>query len=571
MADTTAPTTAPLAHGMPPVRRLLWLVRPDRGELLAVVAFAVAVGVLLLATPVAVQTVVNFVAMGGVIPPLVAVALLLFLGLAAAALLSAVQAWTVELLQRRVFVRLVADLAGRLPRAAAGSYGSGYGPELVNRFFDIVQVQKLGSYLLLDGLSILLSVLVGLVVLAFYHPLLLAFGIVLLAVILAIVLGPMRRGTRTAIAESAAKYATEAWFEEVVASPHLFKSAGAVEWVRDEADRRTRAWIGARQAHFRVVFSQTVAALGLQVLASTALIGIGGFLVISGTLTLGQLVAAELIVTLVVSSVAKVGKHLESWYDLLAATDKVGHLLDVPMEEQGGEDYQPPAGGRGVALQLLDVGWRRPDGHFLFSGLTLSVPAGGRLGVSGPSGAGKSLLAELIWGLHAPATGSIQVDGRDLRSLRRDALRRFASLSGRMEFVQGTVFENVRLGRAAVSADDVREALRRVGLLAPLSLLPRGLETPLRHDGSPLSGGQLRRLLIARAIANRPRLLLIQDFLDQFPADGRRELLDVIFAREAPWTLVVITNSEDVLARCSQVLRLPGDPVDEPAAEGRAP
>jgi len=296
-----------------------------------------------------------FVALGGAIPPLIVVALLLFAGLGFAGVLTGLQTWTVEMLQRRLFVRQVADLAARLPRVRHATFDDRYGPDVVNRFFDIMTMQKVGSLLLLDGLAILLSVLVGLAILAFYHPVLLAFDVILLAVIGLVVLAPMRRGTRTAVQESKSKYAVVAWFEEVARNPSLFKSGGADRWVHAQADDLARAYLDKRAAHYRVVFGQVVGALALQVLASAALLGIGGFLVIDGALTLGQLVAAELIVTMVVSSVAKMGKHLESYYDLLAAADKVGELLDLPVEEDGGE--RPPRRSGGASLELRRLAW----------------------------------------------------------------------------------------------------------------------------------------------------------------------------------------------------------------------
>lgn len=566
-----SPTATPIPGSTPPqpFRRLLKLVRPDRGELLAVTAFGVAIGVLSLAVPVAVQSVVNFVALGGVIPPLIVVVLLLLLGLGAAAVFIAFQRWTVEILQRRLFVRLVADLAERLPRVPA--FQDGYNPELVNRFFDVITIQKVGSLLLLDGLALLLSVLVGLVVLAFYHPLLLAFDLVLLTIITLIVFGPLKRGTRTAIQESKAKYATQGWFEQVAANPHLFRTAGSGDWVREEVDRRAMGYLDARRAHFRVVFGQSVAALGLQVLASAGLLGIGGFLVISGALTLGQLVAAELIVTLVVSSVAKLGKHLENYYDLMAATDKVGQLLDLPMESDAGEQRDEPADPRGAALSVRDLHWQRHDGRELFGGLSVDVAPGQSLVVVGPSGSGKTVLADILWGLRRPARGVIQVDGRDLRELAPGSARRLISVAGPMEFCEASVYANIQLGRSFVSRDDVREAVRLAGLEDSLSRLPDGMETTLRLDGAPLSSGQRRRLVLARALAGRPSLLVVKDLLDpMIPAERERVLRELTDA-DAPWTLVLLSTLDELAGRGDAALRLGApdgsrDPAEEDAS-----
>ena len=553
-ADAVSPEGGP---ALAPLVRLVRLFRPDRGDLLAIFAFAAATGVLLLATPIAVQALVNFVALGGVVQQLVVVALFLFLGLGFAGVLTALQYWVVEILQRRIFVRVVAELASRLPRVRQETYDEGYGPERLNRFFDVVTLQKVGSYLLLDGLSVLLSVLVGTLVLAFYHPVLLAFDIVLLVVVAALVFLPARRGMRSAIAESSAKYEVAAWLEEIARNPMLFKASGARRWALEHADRLASRYVKARASHYRVVFSQMIGALGLQALASTALLAIGGWLVIGGTLTLGQLVAAELIVSAVVSSVAKMGKHLESFYDLTASVAKVGGLLDLPTERMGGEHHGPLEGTGGAALRLAGVAWHLPDGAALFEGLDVRVPAGGRLGVTGRSGSGKSTLVELLWGLRPPSAGHVDLDDRDVRDLSLDHLRQVVGVAGRIEIVTGTLRENVRLGRPYVDDEAVRAALQAVGLLERVKLLPDGLDTALHPVGHLLSDGEVRLLMIARAIAGSPRLLVVEDLLDGMSATRRATALAGLTDARAGWTLILVSNVPEVLARCEQVLELP--------------
>jgi putative ABC transport system ATP-binding protein len=555
-ADPSSASATRSGHGMPPLLRLAKLLRPDAGDLLAVVLFAVTTGTLMLATPIAVQALVNFVAMGGALPPLIVVATMLFLVLVLAGVLSAVQTWVVEVLQRRLFVRLVADLGARLPRLDPRIHDTRFGPELVNRFFDVVTIQKTGAGLLLDGISILLSVSVGLVVLAFYHPLLLAYDVLLLASIALIVLGPIRSGTRTAIAESKAKYAVAAWFDEVARQPLLFRSAGLESWVFRRTDEAARTYVEKRVAHFRVLFGQIIAGVMLHAVASTLLLSIGGLLVIKGSLTLGQLVAAELIVTMIVGSVAKMGKHIEGFYDLMASTDKVGELLDLPVEV----DEEPPL-ARSLpvgpcALEVRGLSGGRAGGGARFAGISVALRPGERLGVSGPSGAGKRELLELLWGVRRPEHGTVLLDGRSLRDLSPTELRRSAALIADAEVLVDSVRENVRLGRLAVSEDDVREALRRVGLLEVLELLPDGLETRLSPRGWPLSDGEVRCLQVARALVDPPRLLLVSDVFPELSGELRRRLVDVLCAPDAPWTLVVATNAEDLLERCDRVLEL---------------
>lgn len=561
LVDPTSPASGAASAGHNgeaphPLRRLLHFLRPDRGDLWAVVAFSVATGVLLLATPVAVQALVNFVALGGTPSQVIVVALLLFLGLGLAGVVTSVQTWVVEILQRRIFVRTVAELSSRLPRVQLDAPGSNFGPELVNRFFDVITIQKVSANLLLDGLGIVLSVVVGLTVVAFYHPILLAFDILLIVAILLIVLGPLQRGIRTATKESSAKYAMEAWFEELAGNTLLFKSGGSRRWALERSDYLAAQYVHARKGHFRVVFGQVIGALTLQVIANTALLGIGGMLVMQGSLTLGQLVAAELIVTIVVSSVAKLGKHVESFYDLMAAVNKVGVLLDLPLEPSGEERYKPAVEEYGATLSLKDVAYLRENGEPLFDSISMEVPSGGSLGVTGPSGAGKSALAQLIWHLREPSRGVIQLDGHDLRSLHVESLRHLVTVASHTSVVEATLEENVRLHRVFVSDDDLHKALSAVELVEAVGRLPEEKATVLRRDGHPLSHGEIARLLLARAIAGRPRLLVVDGLLDSLEQDLRAQLCRTLFAKDTPWTLVVISNEADVLAHCDQILRL---------------
>ncbi len=206
-----------------------------------------------------------------------------------------------------VLLCIVTDLGYRLPRVHVESFDRNHGPELVNRFFDVLTVQKAGATLLHDGIAVILQTMIGLLILAFYHPLLLAFEVVLVISITFVLFVLGRGGVRTAIIESKAKYAVAASLEEIARHPLSFKQAGGPELARGRADALAASYVEARRKHYRVVFRQIVSSLAMQVFAATVLLTLGGWLVIHGQLTLGQLVAAELIVSIVLASFAKLG------------------------------------------------------------------------------------------------------------------------------------------------------------------------------------------------------------------------------------------------------------------------
>lgn len=543
-------------HDLPPARplaRLRLLLRPERRDILSVAVYAVAVAVLSLATPIAVEALVNTVAFGILLWPVVAISgvLLGCLGLAAA--IRAMQVYVVECVQRRLFVRVVADYARRLPRLRLDALDARHGPELANRFFDVLTVQKALATLLLDGVAIVVTVVVGMVVLAFYHPFLLGFDILLVLLIAFALFVLGWGGVRTGLHESHLKYDVAAWLEEILRAHRALKFAGGGRLALDTADRLAGDYVSARVAHFRVVWRQTVFALGLQVVASTALLGLGGYLVINRQLTLGQLVAAELIVALVVASVAKLGKYAEAYYDLLAGAEKLGILTDLPLERAGGERLPRAAAGMAVRARGVDHVSHRD----LAAPADWEVAPGERVAVVGPPGSGKTTVFEVLCGLRDPAKGAVELDGIDLRSLALDDLREQVALVGAPELVFGTVEENVRLGRADLPAAEVREALRAVGLHQAVLALPLGLDTPVVPAGGPLSAGQALRLTLARALAGRPRLLILDGALDGLDVRDCPDLLDRLFDRRAPWTLLVATADPAVVARCDRTIGPP--------------
>ncbi|MCL6507783.1 MAG: ABC transporter ATP-binding protein/permease, partial [Bryobacteraceae bacterium] len=541
-------------HGLPPLQRLIGLLRPEARDIAVVVIFAIGVGILSLAVPITVTAVVNTTALATLLQQLLVLCLALLISLGLAAVLRALQSVVVEYMQQRIFVRVVADLSYRLPRIDITAFDRHHGPELVNRFFDVLTVQKASALLLLDGVSVVLQMGIGLVLLAVYHQYLLGFDLILIGGLVLTVFGLGRGAVSTAIRESRAKYIVAGWMEEIARHPVAFKLNGGPELARERADALTRHYLLSRQAHFRVVLRQVAFALFLQVLASTALLGLGGYLVIIGELTLGQLVAAEIVVSLVVASFTKLGKHLESFYDLLAAVDKLGRLIDLPLERSNGIAHCPRS--RGARIRVVNVHFTYDQGHRkVLKDVDLTIEPGERVALLGPNGTGKSTLVDLLFGLRRPDQGFIEIDGLDLRELRLDSLREHIAVVKGIEVFEGTILDNVRMGRQSITVADVRHALQAVRLLEDVLDLPDGLNTRLTTGGAPLSLGQAERLMLARAIVGSPRVLIIDEVLDDMDQEVRREVLPAILGPEARWTLLVVTHSQEVARLCSRQVR----------------
>jgi ABC-type bacteriocin/lantibiotic exporter with double-glycine peptidase domain len=536
-----------------PVRRFVEILKPEWPDIWMILVFAFFAGVLTLSTPIAVEALVNFVAFGQLLQPVLILAAMLFGFLAFAAIMQAMQTYVAEIIQQRLFARVAADLSYRLPRVDRKSMGHEFGPELVNRFFDIVTLQKVTAQLLLDGIAIVLATLVGMSVLAFYHPWLLGFDILLLLAIVGGLYALGRGGISSGIYESKTKYMMGAWLEDLIRCTAGFKTEGGGEFAIDRANSLTAKYLKARKQHFRVLYRQLVYILGLQVVAGTVLLGGGGWLVIQNQLTLGQLVAAELIVSTILGSLAKLFKHLEGFYDVVAAVDKLGVLFDLKVERHDGIMTLPP--GQGIEVNISKVKLN-DAGPALAHGLTTTIERGETVAIVGPRGSGKSRLLEILFGIEQPDSGHLQIEKCDPRDLRPDVLRAHVSLAADIEVFDGTIAENIDLRRPGTSPNEVRAALEGVGLLDEVLRLKKGLETHLNGSGKPLSKSQQRLLMLARAMVGQPRMLLIDGLLDSLPDDDLDRVIAYLHDEAHDWTLVVATGRRSIASRFSRWIDL---------------
>jgi putative ABC transport system ATP-binding protein len=313
----------------------------------------------------------------------------------------------------------------------------------------------------------------------------------------------------------------------------------------------TVEYLLARRNHFRVLLRQFAFAICLQAIASTVLLGVGGWLVVSGELTLGQLVASELVVTAIVSAFAKIGKSLESFYDLMAAVDKVGHLLDLPVEPAP-QYCNPGEGPAQVRWQNLVLA--SADPHRSLSSFT--IEPGARVGVTGCSSSGKTWLLEILAGLRKPPHGFAEVAGLDVREAELISNGTLVSLARSPEIFHGTLLENIRLGRGWISEGEIRAAMELVNMWDEALELSHGLDTMLQSGGFPLSNAQRARLMLARAIVARPRVLLIDAVLELLSPPERLTIWRSLSDKKQPWTLVISTYDEGILASCDQKIEL---------------
>ncbi|MDB4265204.1 ABC transporter ATP-binding protein/permease [bacterium] len=542
-----------------PIKRFFRILKPERKDIFTLLIFSLISGVLYLALPLAVNTIVTNLAFGAQSDPylqaVIVVAKILGLCLILQAAVLAFQYYVSEVIQRRIFVRTASELAFRLPRVRAESLDGHHGPELVNRFLDVVTVQKNTTYFLLEGVNLIAASLIGMLLLAFYHPLLLMV-VAILVILIIVVTWILGRGTiDTAIQESIPKYDLVAWFQEIAAYPFMFKGSGGYDMAHLRTNLLATKYVDSRKKHFGKVFRQITGLLVLSVIATIAVLIVGTWLVLSQQITLGQLVASELIMSSIVYSLLKLGKKLESWYDTMASTDKLGHIFDLETESTTGEAPGSDL-SKGMMIKARDLSFAYKGNKPLFQGLNFTIKPGERVAIHGAQGSGVSSVLNLFFALRQPTAGSLSFDGLDSRSWDLEALRESVQLLRRDEFIEGTIVENIRLGRNEIGMDEIKDALDRVGILDTILNKRGGLNLKMQVGGSPLSYTQRISLLFARALVHKPRLLLIDELLDGLDPAIFERLTALAMKEDPSCTIVVSTRSRALLDLCDHTLSL---------------
>lgn len=548
-ADTTS---------LSPAKRLFKLLGTEKKDISYILVYALIIGLLSLALPLGLQTTVEFIS-GGVFFSSVYILIgLVILGVVATGVLQIVQISIVEQLQRRVFVKAALEFAYRIPRVKLEALSKSYAPELVNRFFDIITVQKGLPKLLLDLSSGAIQVLFGLMLLSLYHPFFVFFSLFLILVIALMFYYTGPRGLLSSINESKYKYKVVQWLEEIARTIKSFKLAGDTDLPVRKTDQVAGNYILYRKKHFGVLLTQFSFFVFFKVTITGGLLIMGTILVVDRQITLGQFVASEVIIILVLNAVEKIILYVDVVYDLLAAVDKVSHVTDLPLEKSGGLDLPKEHTGKGYSVLLNQVSYAYPDDPTVaLNNINLELKAGERVCICGPGGSGKSTLADIIGGLLTGYSGGVAINQFSLRDLDITHLRnKVAKNISPDDIFDGTIYENITIGKRTTKVEDVLRIVDEVGLAPYLRTLPDGLNTRVISGGKGMPSSTLHRLILSRCLAKKPELMILNDFFSGLSKTDKLDLIRCVINPKSSWTLVAVSNDPLVMASCDRVIVL---------------
>lgn len=485
------------------------IVGPEKGFFWLAIIYGLAISLLSLATPISVQMLINSIANTALPTPLFTLSAVLLVLLLVSGVLGAMRSYMMELFRRRFMARLVADITIRAINAANPFFEDARRIDLFNRYFEIINIQKVIPSLLIGGFTILLQAGVGFAVTSFYHPFFLAFNVVVILLVVAIWKLWSKKAMLTSIEVSHEKYAAAHWLESVGASNGFYKTADHIDYALSRSEEVTARYVAAHRRHFGYYFPQTIALLVLYAVSSAGLLALGGWLVIQEQLSIGQLVAAELILSGVFAGISQLGTYVDDYYDLVAAIEELALLYAIPQE--------PPAPKRVVALPARGSSLTLAHVELDHNGgpvkLDLSIADASRLIAQGSPGM-ERVFSTLLKRHTKPDKGMITIGGVDIGSLDTLELRSDVQVLDRPAIVETTIADYLALSSPDADPAAMLRALQAVGLDDRIAMLPDGMQTVLSSTGYPLSMGKTMQLRLAAAILSRPRILVLSPVFD---------------------------------------------------------
>lgn len=529
--------------------KLFKLFKEEKKDFTIVLTYAVIVGLMSLVVPLSASAIVNSV-MLGLSSQLAMLCVLVAIGLLIVGAFDVMKRYVADVLQRRIFVRTSLDIAYRLPRMTQSAFNQEYAPEVVNRFFDVLTIQKTIGKFLLDGTGSGLVILLGLILLAIYHPFFILFDLALLAFVPIVIFILGQNGLETSIKESKKKYALVSWFEEIARCQVSFKLFAKPEFIYQRVDAIAVNYVEARHKHFLVLARQMIGSAIFRAAATVGVLGIGGALVLSEQLTIGELVAAELVVIAMLGAIEKLIEQFENHYDLFTAIDKVSHLTDRPLEPSGGEPAPKFESAVPISIKNLEFGY--DEHHKVLKGITLEIQKGARVSLVGASGSGKTTLANLLLGLHEPSRGKIMIGDYDISRMSLESLRQVVGIVLEAnELFDGTIEENITLGRD-FSYETLVWALKTAQLYDEVFALPQGLKTKLVPMGQNVSIGMRRRIMFARTIIGKPKALILDECFGGIEESVKLDLIHSLYS-EKSWTIIDIAHDAELIRRSEMI------------------
>ena len=535
------------------LKKFYQILKLDKKDISAIYAFAILAGVVQLSLPLGIQTIISFLMAGSISTSIIILILLVVVGTFLNGLLQVRQLEIIEKLKQKIFLRYGLEFSDRLPKLNNEKLDDYYLPELVNRFFDTISLQKGLDKLLLDLPAAIIQILLGLMLLSFYHPVFIGFGLMLLFILLLILYFTSPRGLALAMQSSDYKYQVVAWLQETARMVKSFKHSKSDLHII-KTDRLIGNHLEARTNYFKILVIQFWSLISFKIIITAAMLIVGAVLFVNQQINVGQFIAADIVIITIIASIEKLIVSLDTVYDALVSIEKLGKITEAEIETGG--NFELNNLQQGLSIQFKNASFTYPDGNKILTDINFNIASGQLVHIAGASGAGKSTVLRLLTGIYKNYEGNILVNGQSVSNYTLDSLRNAtAVLLNNQDIFQGTLLENLTMCNVGIQLNEVSDLVVKLGLDDFVQTDKNGLDMMLDPVGKRLSKRTKQKILLIRALVGKHQLLLLEEpfeYLDKASADTLMTWLKNL----KNTTVLIASDDEELSKECDLVVRL---------------
>ncbi|MEG2077704.1 ATP-binding cassette domain-containing protein [Chryseobacterium sp.] len=536
-------------------KKLFRYITKEKKDVSNIYFYAILNGLVSLSIPLGIQSIISFVMGATMVTSIYLLILFVVLGTFLVGHFRLKVLQIIEKIQQKIFVEFSMAFAEKLPKVNLSETRKYYLPELVNRFFDVQILQKGISKILLEIPTALIQILFGILLLSFYHPWFLAFGVLVVFLVVLIFIYSMESGIKSSIEESDKKYETAAWIEDIASSVKTFKMHAGMQSHLQGTDSRVVEYLDHRTAHFKILVFQYKTIIAFKVIITLAILAIGTYLMIDQQLNIGAFIAAEIVVLTIMAAVEKLIISLESYYDLIASFAKLSKVTDLKEETDG--DIILSQKDKGIEIEFKEVDFAFSDTPAILSDINFKLKENSITVVTGKMGAGKSLLINMLAGFYEPSSGTILFDKIPLKNLDKKQFRGEVGLYlENMKVIQGTVLENILLGNKQSNTESIIQLSDEVGIESISSSFSQGFATEISETDSELSFSSKKKILILRSLLGEKRLILLENPLEGMPERFQKQLIEYLIANKKNTTIVIVSTDKNIIYNADQHIHL---------------
>lgn len=533
-------------------KKLFALLKLDRKDVSAVYVFAILAGLVQLVMPLGIQAIINFVLANQISTSIIILIAMVVLAVFISGLLQVRQLQIIEKIQQKIFVRYSFEFADRLLKLNVEKLDKYYLPEVVNRFFDTQTLQKALEKLLLEVPIAIIQICFGLLLLSFYHPVFIAFGLILILIIFIIIKYTSPKGFSSSVKASDYKYATAAWLEELARVIKSFKYSRGTNLHMKRTDAVVEGYLQSRTTHFKILLTQYWTLISFKLFITATMLIVGAILLVDQQINIGQFIAAEIVILMIIASVEKLITNLDKVYDVLTSVIKLSKIIDSEIEESGTAKLEKS--NKGVSVRFKDVNFGYGNNELVLNNINLQIQSGQKVCIMGESGSGKSTILRLLTGAFKNFNGSILIDEIPIGNYSLTSLRSATGiLLSQQDIFLGTLLENITMGNEEIINSDITDLAARCGLNDFIQSHAQGFDTMLDPTGKRLPSKVREDILLMRALLGHRRLVLLEEPFNHLEKHYQNSVLDYL-KKDEHSTVLITTVDSSIAAQCDYIM-----------------